>query len=62
MYPITRKKNKGFRFHVVLIVRIQKRMQARSYPFSVYEPFLLSLILADNNLRKKSRMRWFVLC
>jgi len=35
------------------MVKIQKRMQALSYPFSVYEPFLLSLIFADKNLRKK---------
>lgn len=62
MYPVTRKENKGFCFHVVLMMKFQKRMQALSYPFSVYDPFLLSLILADKNLRKKSRMRWFVLC
>lgn len=44
------------------MMKIQRRIEALSYPFSVYEPFLLSLILADKNLRKKSRMRWFVLC
>lgn len=62
MYPVTGEENKGFCFHVALMMKFQKRMQAASYPFSVYDPFLLSLILADKNLRKKSRMRWFVLC
>lgn len=61
MYPVTRKEKKSFCFHVVLMMKFQKRMQALSYPFSVYDPFLLSLILADKNLRKKSKMRWFVL-